>query len=170
MIPWMLRYHHTVTVGTTQRIPFECDQCHFTSDAIVTVRGAGFATSSARHDAEASRRAELQAREGLGVAVPRMAELAACPKCGFRSPQALNAAKRRGLLISLIGAAAILVGSGFAFGLGGALGWSIGGFVLLFGIIVAPFGLFTLRMSTAAADKSVRFELPHPDQGPFAAG
>ena len=165
----MLRYQHTVTVGTTQRIPYECEKCRFTSDAIVTVRGAGFATSSTRHDADASRRAELQAREGLGVAVPRLAELAACPQCGFRSPQALDAAKRRGLLISLIGVAAMVVGAGFAFGLGGALGWSIGGFVLLFGIIVAPFGLFTRRMSMSAADRSVRFELPHPDQGPFAA-
>ena len=158
----MLRWHHTVTVGTTQRIPFVCEQCHCVAEAIVSLKSAGFATSSTRDDQAAVQRAEQQARKGIGVAVPRLAELAACPHCGFRSPKALADAKRRGLWLSLGGLAALAVGAAFAFGLGGALGWSIGGFVLLFGAILAPVGLFTKQMSIGAANRSVRFELPHP--------
>jgi hypothetical protein len=164
----MLRWHHTVTVGTTQRIPFICEKCHSGAEAVVSVKSAGFATSSTRNDAHAAARAEAQARSGLQVAVPRLAELAACPHCGFRSPKALADAKARGLKLTLGGLAALALGAALTFGLGGPIGWSIGGFVLLFGLILAPVGLFTKQLSSSAADKAVRFELPHPDAQPPA--
>lgn len=162
----MLRWHHTVTVGTTQRIPFVCEQCHCVAEAIVSLESAGFATSDSRHDPAAVQRAQEHARERLGVAVPRLAELAACPQCGFRSPKAIADAKRRGLYLALGGLAALAVGAGLALGLGGAIGWVIGGVALLFGLILVPAGLFAKQMSIGASNRSVRFELPHPEAHP----
>jgi hypothetical protein len=154
----MFHYHHSVTVGATSRIPFECDACRFQGTAIVTMSATGWAKSDRKHDAHATRAATTQAEGQLRMALPRIAEIAACPVCGHRSTSAIEATRRRGRKIAVGGALAVAIGVAVALAIGGGLGWILGAAPILFGLVLAPLGIFALPMSIAGANKAVRFE------------
>lgn len=154
----MFHYHHTVTVGGTSRIPFECDACRFQGTACVTLTTAGYAESSKKHDAAATQRATAQATSQLQRWLPRIAAIAACPACGQRSAAAIADARRRGRGMAIGGVVASAVGLGLALVVGGQLGWILGAVAISIGLILAPLGWFTVPMSCAGSDRAVRFE------------
>jgi hypothetical protein len=161
----VFHYQHMVVVGQTARVPFECDGCHRRAEAIVSVESAGFSRSSSREDPRAVQEATRRATAGLDTAVPRLAELARCPSCGTRSPAALTAARKRGVKLTVGALATVVAGIGIVAVFGGPWGSVLGGIAILFGVILAPFGFFIQRLSAAAADRSVRFELLTGDSG-----